>query len=110
MRTNGGFQLQRRVLSLQRRFSSGFSFQANYTLYECWIYHGYSQEAEASCRTVYNYRLDYAPDAADRTHVFNSNFSMSCLLAVGSGGYPDRTMDRLVALVCAGIFANSGLP
>src|SRR5206468_7377861 len=61
-----------------------------------------NQEAESLISNGYNYRLDYAPDAADRTHVFNSNFFYE--LHLGRG--------RLVGgWYVAGIYsANTGLP
>ena len=52
----------------------GWGFIAPGTLSRLLDYHGYNQEAESLISNGYNYRLDYAPDAADRTHVFNSNF------------------------------------
>jgi hypothetical protein len=36
--------------------------------------HGYNQEAESVISSGYNFRLDRAPSAFDRKHVFNSNF------------------------------------
>src|SRR6266478_3009147 len=104
MRTNGGISnYNAGFLSIQRRFAKGFSFQANYTLSRMLDYHGYSQEAESLVSNGYNYRLDYAPDAADRTHVFNSNFFYEL---------PFGSRNRLLAgWYVAGIYsANSGLP
>ncbi len=75
MRTNGGTSVYNAgFLSLQRRFASGFAVQANYTLSRATDQHGYNQEAESVIANGFDFRLDNAPAAFDRKHVFNSNF------------------------------------
>jgi hypothetical protein len=75
MRTNGGTSVYNAgFISLQRRFSSGLALQANYTLSRATDQHGYNQEAESVIANGFDFRLDNAPAAFDRTHVFNSNF------------------------------------
>jgi hypothetical protein len=103
MRTNGGISTYNAgFLSVQRRFSNGLALQANYTLSHSIDEHGYNQEAESVISSGYNFRLDRAPSAFDRTHVFNSNFFYELPLAKRKliGGW-----------YVAGIFsANTGVP
>jgi hypothetical protein len=60
-------------VSVNRRFSNGLSFNANYTLSRSWDVHGFNQEAESKMSNALVPELDYAPSAWDRTHVFNAN-------------------------------------
>jgi hypothetical protein len=84
MRTNGGTSVYNAgFLSVQRRFLNGLAVQANYTLSRATDQHGYNQEAESVIANGFNFRLDNAPAAFDRTHVFNSNFFYE--LPVGQG-------------------------
>jgi hypothetical protein len=112
MRTNGGISYYNAgFLSLQRRFSNGLALQANYTLSRSVDEHGYSQEAESVISSGYNFRLDRAPSAFDRKHVFNSNFFYE--LPFGKhklSGSP--AWNRIVGgWYVAGIFsANTGVP
>ena len=64
---NAGF------LSLSRRFASGLAISANYTLSKALDFQSSNQESESLISTGYDYNVDYAPAAFDRTHVFNSN-------------------------------------
>src|SRR5260370_32609523 len=74
MRTNGGISnYNAGFISVQRRFSGGFAFQANYTLSRLLAYHGYNPEAASPISSGYNYRLGYPPDAAGRPPRFNAN-------------------------------------
>ncbi len=75
MRTNGGTsQYNAGFLSLQRRFANGLALQANYTRSRSTDQHGFNQEAESVISNGFDFRLDNARSAFDRTHVFNSNF------------------------------------
>ncbi len=103
MRTNGGFSnYNAAFLSVQRRFSNGLALQANYTLSRSADEHGYNQEAESLVSSGYNFKLDYAPSAFDRKHVFNSNFFYDL---------PFAKKTRAGGWYVAGIFtANTGVP
>ena len=110
MRTNGGTsQYNAGFVSLQRRFSRGLAVQANYTRSRATDQHGYNQEAESVISNGFDFRLDNAPAAFDRPHVFNANFfyeiplpkfaSLPALRYASQGWY------------VAGIYtASSGLP
>jgi hypothetical protein len=114
MRTNGGISnYNAGFLSVQRRFTNGLSLQANYTLSRSVDEHGYNQEAESVISSGYDFRLDYAPSAFDRTHVFNSNFFYE--LPFGKGRLSFHAVPGLNRAIggwyLSGIFsANSGVP
>jgi hypothetical protein len=103
MRTNGGISnYTAGFLSVQKRFSNGLALQANYTLSRSVDEHGFNQEAESVISSGYDFKLDYAPSAFDRKHVFNSNFFYELPFGKGrlAGGW-----------YLSGIFsANTGVP
>ncbi|HWP42733.1 MAG TPA: TonB-dependent receptor, partial [Blastocatellia bacterium] len=61
-------------LEFRRRFSSGLSFQANYTLARSFTDSNGSQSTLESYRSLRNLRLDYAPSDQDQRHRFVANF------------------------------------
>jgi len=106
MRTNGGTsQYNAGFLSLQRRFANGLAMQANYTRSRSTDQHGFNQEAESVISNGYDFRLDNALSAFDRTHVFNSNLFYE--LPFGK----EKAKLLLGGWYVAGIYtASSGLP
>ncbi|HJT88527.1 MAG TPA: carboxypeptidase-like regulatory domain-containing protein, partial [Bryobacteraceae bacterium] len=112
MRTNGGISnYNAGFVSVQRRFSSGLSLQANYTLSRSLDEHGYNQEAESLVSNGYNLRLDYAPSAFDRTHVFSSNFFYDLPFGRGKLALRPGLNKAVGGWYLGGIFsANSGVP
>ena len=114
MRTNGGTSnYNAAFLSVQRRLTNGLTLQANYSIARSLDGHGFNQEAESLVSSGYNLRLDYAPSAFDRTHVFNSNFYYD--LPLGRGRLLTSSRSGLNQLIggwyVSGIFsANSGVP
>jgi hypothetical protein len=61
-------------LEIRRRFSSGFQFQANYTLSKAFQDSNGSQSTLESFRSLRNLGLDYAPSDQDQRHRFIANF------------------------------------
>jgi hypothetical protein len=113
MRTNGGTSVYNAgFLSLQRRFANGLAMQANYTLSRATDQHGYNQEAESVIANGFNFRLDNAPAAFDRTHVFNTNFFYELPLGAGKRWHTSKPLNWLAGgWYLAGIFtAHSGAP
>lgn len=113
MRTNGGTSVYNAgFLSLQRRFSNGLAVQANYTLSRATDQHGYNQEAESVIANGFDFRLDNAPAAFDRTHVFNSNFFYELPMGSRKSIGASKPLNWLLGgWYLAGIFtAHSGAP
>jgi hypothetical protein len=114
MRTNGGTSLYNAgFLSLQRRFSNGLAMQANYTRSRSTDQHGFNQEAESVISNGFDFKLDNALSAFDRTHVFNSNFFYELPLGSGKKWLSNTPGLKQVLGSCyvAGIYtASSGLP
>lgn len=113
MRTNGGTSVYNAgFISLQRRFTSGLAIQANYTLSRATDQHGYNQEAESVIANGYNFRLDNAPAAFDRTHVFNTNFFYEVPFGKGKRWASSSKLNALLGgWYLAGIFtAHSAAP
>ena len=114
MRTNGGTSVYNAgFVSVQRRFAKGLSVQANYTLSRATDQHGYNQEAESVIANGFNFRLDNAPAAFDRTHVFNTNFFYEMPFGKGKRwAGSSKALDWLLGgWYLAGIYtAHSGAP
>jgi hypothetical protein len=86
--------------------------QANYTLSRATDQHGYNQEAESVIANGFNFRLDDAPAAFDRTHVFNTNFFYELPPGSGKRWLTSKALSWLTGgWYLAGIFtAHSGAP
>ncbi len=115
VRTDGGLSNYHALFaSVTKRFSSGFSFTANYTLSRALDQYGLNQENFPSANSnSYDFNADYGPANFDRTHVFNSVFNYE--LPFGNGqrwSISNAALDRVMGgWYLSGIYtANSGLP
>ncbi|MBS1807112.1 MAG: carboxypeptidase regulatory-like domain-containing protein [Acidobacteria bacterium] len=118
VRTNGGLSNYHALFAtVTKRFSSGMSFTANYTLSRALDQLGVNQElfgsGGSSNSNGFDLNLDYGPALFDRTHVFNSLFSYE--LPIGKGkrwNVGNTVLNRIVGgWYLSGIYtANSGLP
>ena len=104
---SGGF------LTLNKRFSSGLSLSANYTLSRSLDEYGVNQEYIGVISNPFDLATDWGPALWDRTHVFNLGYFYQ--LPVGRGkkyAVGNPVLDRIVGgWYTSGIYtASSGLP
>ena len=99
--------------SLQKRFSRGLTFTANYTWSHSLDQIGYNQSNLNSASNAYNLNYDYGPSIFDRRHTFNASYFWE--LPFGKGrmySTSNRVLDTILGgWYSSGIFyAASGLP
>ncbi|MEE9234379.1 MAG: hypothetical protein V3U28_02940, partial [Candidatus Acidoferrales bacterium] len=100
-------------ISLDKRFSQGFTFNVNYTWSKSLDQLGRNQQSSSTDASAFNPDFTYNPSLWDRTHVLNSYWFYELPIGRGRRFAPQSsTVDKIVGgWFVSGIYtANSGLP
>jgi hypothetical protein len=112
VKTNGGLSNYHALfISVNKQFSTGLLFSANYTLSRSHDQYGLNQVSTGVNSTSYDFDVDYGPSLFDRTHVFNSNWYYDLPFVLGTK-YKTGALGKILDdWYFSGIFtAQSGVP
>jgi hypothetical protein len=105
---NGAF------VTVRKRFSNNFGFDANYTFSRSLDQVGVIQNAAGLMPNSFNLDAEYGPSNFDVTHIFNSNFVYDLPFGKGQriADFSNPVVNRILSgWTAAGIFrASSGFP